>query len=396
MAVVFVNSLGTGVIVNGIYFLTGFGKVGNYGLGVAMGAMYIVAALTASRTVGWLRRRVAFLSGRAVLVWIMAGVALICVLPAAAGGTGTWAAWVVVTAYGVLTGVLWPLLEAYVGGGRRGRALRSATGQFNIWWAGAIVVAFVAMGPLVRRDPEGILLILGGLHVVGMLPLLAFTPDPARTGEVDHEPHPEVYTRLLRVFRVQLPMSYMVMGALSPYLPVALALLAVPERWRTEMAAIWMLARLVAFATLERWHGWHGRWWVTYVGGVALVAGFAACLLIPGLAPSRSTLVLFGTGLAVFGLGMGMIYTAALYYAMEVGHEEVASGGTHEALIGGGYLTGPLTGLGVAVMVGTGVVAPARFEAVKLGVVCVACLALGAASWLMARRGARTTPAQGT
>jgi len=80
-----------------------------------------------------------------------------------------------------------------------------------------------------------------------------------------------------------------------------------------------------------------------------------------------------------------MIYTAALYYAMEVGHEEVASGGTHEALIGCGYLSGPLTGLVVALMVGAGWIGEEAFEATKLSVVCVAGATLGVIAWIAAR-----------
>jgi uncharacterized membrane protein len=47
-------------------------------------------------------------------------------------------------------------------------------------------------------------------------------------------------------------------------------------------------------------------------------------------------------GLSMFGVGMGIVYYAALYYAMAVGRAEVNAGGIHEALIGGGYMVGPL------------------------------------------------------
>jgi hypothetical protein len=43
---------------------------------------------------------------------------------------------------------------------------------------------------------------------------------------------------------------------------------------------------------------------------------------------------------------MGVVYYAALYYAMSVGRAEVDAGGTHEALIGVGYTIGPLASLG--------------------------------------------------
>jgi hypothetical protein len=50
-------------------------------------------------------------------------------------------------------------------------------------------------------------------------------------------------------------------------------------------------------------------------------------------------------GLAVFGVGMGVIYCSALYYAMAVGNAAVDAGGKHEALIGIGYGGGPICGL---------------------------------------------------
>jgi hypothetical protein len=47
-------------------------------------------------------------------------------------------------------------------------------------------------------------------------------------------------------------------------------------------------------------------------------------------------------GLAMFGAGHGTIYYAGLYYAMAVGGAEVDAGGRFEALIGLGYVIGPL------------------------------------------------------
>ena len=62
-------------------------------------------------------------------------------------------------------------------------------------------------------------------------------------------------------------------------------------------------------------------------------------------------------GLALLGVGLGVVYYAALYYALAVGHARVEAGGTHEGLIGAGYATGPLVGLGgSAVAGGAGIV----------------------------------------
>ena len=60
------------------------------------------------------------------------------------------------------------------------------------------------------------------------------------------------------------------------------------------------------------------------------------------LAPGKLGLMV---GLLFFGVGMGLTYYAALYYALAVGHAAVDAGGTFEALIGLGHCVGPLLGL---------------------------------------------------
>jgi hypothetical protein len=77
---------------------------------------------------------------------------------------------------------------------------------------------------------------------------------------------------------------------------------------------------------------------VHWIAALSMALGFVGILIAQDLA----TLIV---GLAIFGGGMGMTYYAALYYAMSVGRAKVDAGGTHEALIGGGYLFGPLVGL---------------------------------------------------
>ena len=80
-----------------------------------------------------------------------------------------------------------------------------------------------------------------------------------------------------------------------------------------------------------------------------MTVGFALVVTGPSLA-----VVLAGFG--ILGTGFGVIYYAALYYAMVVGRAEVEAGGTHEGLIGAGYTVGPLAGLaGVAIAGGAGV-----------------------------------------
>jgi hypothetical protein len=76
-------------------------------------------------------------------------------------------------------------------------------------------------------------------------------------------------------------------------------------------------------------------------------------------------------GLGLFGVGMAVIYSGALYYAMEVGKAQVQAGGKHEALIGAGYTAGPLIGLSASIAEDAGRLGAAQFEPVVLGIVAV-------------------------
>jgi MFS family permease len=118
----------------------------------------------------------------------------------------------------------------------------------------------------------------------------------------------------------------------------------------------------------ERWHGWHGRASLLVAAGIAVVTGFFACMA----APSIGSVTVMAIGLAVFGLGMGAVYTAALYYVLEVGGHGADAGGSHEALIGIGYTVGPAIGLAASLAIANGALDQSWFDlATALGAIVV-------------------------
>jgi hypothetical protein len=420
MLLTFVNSVGGGVVTTGFSFLAdsayGFTPVQNYGLGLMQGVLYVVAALTAGPVLGWLMRVAPGMSHRTALGGLMVGLGLLCVLPVAAraasgGSGGAWGLWVLIGGYSALTGALWPIVESYMSGGRRGGELRRAAGLFNVVWSSALVAAFWVMGPLKRDYSLELVLGVAGLHLVCLALLPLFARTPAAHVHEDHAAAPEVYSRLLGVFRTQLVTSYMVYSAITPFLPLACRELQLVEGWQTPIAATWLLTRVLTFALLQSWHGWHGRWMTTGVGAAALVLGFVAVVIAPlvGDAAGRAVGItsLVG-GLGVFGVGMGVIYCAAIYYAMSVGNAEVDAGGKHEALIGLGYGGGPVCGLAAiwaqsAGWLGSGAplgrVFGERFETLMLAMVATtATVLIGWSLWRArghadrARRGADRNP----
>jgi len=361
-SMVFLASMGTGVVTNGIFFIAkesgGFTPSMNFGLGLLLGVMYILGAAG----VGPVLKRVAARNPRVSSRGVVAGLsvcmgAAALVPPVVASLAPEWAAagvWIGVGFYALCSGAFWPIVESYLGGGRSGHRLRRSVGQFNILWALAVLVSLWGMAPLLDRAPLAVLVVFGLIQLGATVLVVPMGREPGRHVDEQHEPHPPVYLPLLTTFRLLLPTSFYVVSIWSPFAPEALDRLGVEIGWQTPVAATWMLSRLVVFVAMERWHGWHGRWWLVVVGAVGMVGGIGVALVAPLVGGGAGLGLLLG-GLSMLGVGNGVIYVASLYYAMEVGRGEVKAGGTHEALIGVGFAGGPMTGLLAVGAVGSGV-----------------------------------------
>jgi hypothetical protein len=373
-------SFAAGTATLGIFFVTekaySFSAAQQYALGLTVGLTYMLAALGASRA----RRAAARvgISARGFLALASLGMAGLMALPLVTRSVPVL--FLVIALYSPLTGVFWPLVEGYVSGGRRAAGLRTAIGRFNITWSSMLVVSFLAIPPLLRVSSERVFLAVVFGHLASLLFLLRLAPEPAEHAHEEAHAVPAHYPELLRVHRVLHSVSYLVMYALSPYLPQLLERLGVAEGRRGLVAATWLAVRVVAFLALERWHGWHGRWSFALGGIAATLVGFALAVLAPGAGAQALALVLLG--LALFGLGLAALYTAALYYVFEVGAE--GGGDSHEALIGLGYSIGPLCGLAVCGLQGVGWIA--REHADPLLLTLVSLLAVGGAVWAWRHR----------
>lgn len=387
----FINSLGGSIVTsNALYFLTHkgyhFSQAMNFLLGASLGVAYIAGALGAQPLLHRLARATPRLSSRAVLALLMALLAGLCFIPqtvlwatSPTASPASWPIWTTVLLYSLVTGMLWPMVESFVSGGRRGAGLRAFMGRWNVVWSSAGVVATFGAAPLVEHHAALAIFIIGGLHLAAVACLAGFGPEPGEHAQGDHAPHPPVYTDLLLTFRLLVPLAYLVMSTIGPYLPSLArkldllgdrSFLGVTTTLGALLPAAWLLARVATFAFLERWQGWHGRWTLAIVAGLLLVLGFAGVVLA-GLLPSPAGLITAIAGLVVFGVSIAAIYTAAIYYAMEVGNAGVDAGGMHEALIGLGYTVGPSIGLLATKGVELNILPARDFETSMLGTVAL-------------------------
>ena len=353
LAVTWLGSIGTAVGWSGVFFITeaayGFGERSNLILGAGLGLIYAISALVAGPLVTRLIDAKPGLSRRAVLASVCIGMGAASMVPALT--PAEWAIWVFAGVFITLQGLMWPLVEAYLSGGRKGRAMRSITGRFNIVWASAIVFAMWGMAGFMEDRPRVILGLLGVamFATAGLLAWFPREPAPHVDGALDeHEIDPKQAIKLLRVFRVSLLCSYALHSALTPLLPHLLGEMGLEKGERTPFASIWMASRMGMFILMERWHGWHGRWRTVWWACGLMLAGFAVCSVSPVIAGQSGDargLWAMGIGLGFLGAGIGAVYAAALYYAMEAGPAAVESGGKHEGMIGLGYTAGPVMAL---------------------------------------------------
>ncbi len=372
-------SIGTGVLWNGLPFIArieyGFGKVENLLLYLLIGVVYVAGSLTASAMLRWLGERA---SSRAVLTLILAVQSLTCALPLVADGP--WIIWMTGGVISLCSAWLWPIVESYLVSGRHGQDMRRAIGWWNIIWMVATAGAMFAIAPLMDQHASLAIVALGGASMLGTLALPWYGQSPAH-----HDEHqaktvvPLHYPQLLRGARLLLPLSYGINGVLAALLPFLLASLEVPIPLQTPLAATWMLSRLAATTMMWKWPHWHGRWSLLFAAAIAMATGF-------GLVAAAGNIAILIAGLAVFGAGMGIVYYAALYYAMAVGRAGVDAGGMHEALIGCGYAAGPVAGLAAVATEGSTSETPWTLMSIA-GV----SLGIGLVGLLMAFRGRHPT-----
>lgn len=386
LAVTFFGSVSGGVYWAAIFFVTahhyGFSPARNLVLAMFMGIVYIIAA----RAAGPLTRRAAEnLRPRTILATALAAWTAAALAPIALAGAET-ILWVGALLGAAASAVTWPVVESYLAAGRHGSDMRRAIGCFNVTWTPAVALALLLMPAVGRANPLGPLALAAAGSLVALAAAFALPPRPGH-----HAPEAAAatmgreYVFLAHATAWLLPGSYVLASALAPLLPHRLATLDGARRVPDGVvAALWMVARFFVLAGMGRSHFWHGRWETLAVAAGALAGGFALALL------GASTVVL-AAGLILFGVGMAITYYASLYYSLAVGRAAVDAGGNFEALIGVGYVLGPL--LGLAGYAASSAHSPSS-TTVALAWVATAVTCAGAVRWYLAARVARRLAAE--
>lgn len=333
------GSLACGFYGNYVFFLFrdrhGFGNLGNLGVAALMGLVIALASWQSGKLAerkGCIRTMHAGLFG---MILALAVGASFSSLPVQLAVLVVWAA---------SQFMVWPALEALVTDGASGAARAHLVGVYSVVWAACSALSYFFGGAVFEWLGSGSIFWLPpGLHLVQILVLWGWA---RRQRETPAAPSPRPPPEPLALRQGPDPRSFQRMAWLAnPFACVAaFTLLAmIPELARRMglsitqaglFCSIWFFARLAAFVVMWQWPGWHYRFRWLLGGYLLLIVGFASVLTADGL-------LWLGVGQVAFGLAVGVLYYASLFYSMDVGEARAEQGGIHEAMMGAGNFVGP-------------------------------------------------------
>ncbi len=357
LVLTFLASLATAVMWCGLGFVAkhayGFPEWLTFLLFASSGIVYSLGALLAHRT---LERLEGTISPRSVLAIALVTQGLIS--PLIGLIDAPWVLWFVSFGVSVCSAFVWPIVESYMSSGTSGPQMRTRIGWWNICWMSGTAIGLVGMTPFLQADSaRWAIVLLGPASIIAATMLIWYRPEPMKAKRTKEQPDiiGANYRSMLSSCRVMMPLSYVLIGAVGPIMPYRLADLDVSLAWETPMTSIWLFVRVAAVALMWRMTTWHGRWGSLLIGGLAMSSGFV-------LVTVGSETITVMVGLALLGIGQGITYYSAIYYALALGDGDVESAGKHEALIGAGYGAGPMVALcglalGGGVAVGWAVIA---------------------------------------
>jgi MFS family permease len=338
LALTFIESFGTILLERGVYFYTHdvlrMSETQNLWLAVGFGASYVLGALLSHRVAERFGERRLLLAS---LVLLLAVHAALAARPTRGLLTLCF------PLIGLLQGIKWPVVESFVSAGRTAADLAAFLGRFNVTWAAAVPLALAGSGPLIATGSPSLLFVTAAACNVVALFAAAVQPEKPTHLDTAHPTRPAAaeqarLSSLLVAARWSMLLSYALLFLLAPLLPDRLAALQLDLTRATSVAAILDVARVVAFWAFGVWLGWRGRSWPISISIAVLPVAFLVVLFgdsIVGLLIAE----------VVFGASSGLLYTAALYYALWLKNAAVEAGGAHEGLIGLGFVLGPLAGL---------------------------------------------------
>lgn len=323
----------------------GFGGMENLLLGGYGGFVYMVSAALAGR----FAPRFGYLN-----VMAISFAAMCLIFPMGIVADSVMGQLAVYTAGVSAMAFVWAPLESLAVQGEPKKRVQKMVGIYNVVWASFAAIGYFVGGAIVDAlGYKAMFLIPAAVCFVQLLLTLWLrgvakrdfgdaamggSTSPAAVHLHDEAEAPFART-FLRMAWIANPFAFIASNTVTPTIPTLAKQFDLSKTMAGFLISIWLFARVAAFVGCWAWSGWHYRlrWLLgAYLG---MTVSFVVILTVPVLAALIAAQV-------VFGLSVGMVYYASLYYSMHVGDNHGEQGGVHESAIGAGNCVGPWLGAG--------------------------------------------------
>ena len=240
---------------------------------------------------------------------------------------------------GLIMGGFWPAMQAWLGRGKDRRQLLRAVGGFNVSWSLGFMVGPLVGGTLYAMNPDYPFALTAGLVSLLFVALLLARvreaePAGAEASETTSFPAAQ---RFLPVAWVANFATFFAAGTVRSLFPKLATDLGIPPGPLGHLLALIALAQLVAFVLISRTDRWQFR--LAPLAAAQFLG--AGGLLIIAFGTSSGV---FALGLLIHGLQLGITFTASIFYSLHAQGSGGRRTGIHEAIVGSGFLLGPLIG----------------------------------------------------
>lgn len=257
-----------------------------------------------------------------------------------------WHLLALVTVDGLGAVLFWPPLEAWLStlAGISAKRLNRVLSSFNMAWCLAAMLGPLLVGYLWTVAGTNTFYYAAGL-ALAIIALVAATPSRAEpTVVAESEKRPEAYASASETRR------FMIVGRLGNFaacFAIGIVRTMFPKLGDTlgfsavvigNVIACLYVIRLVLFWIAGRSRGWQYRAWVLWLGVPVGIVGMVLSAL------ARTPLA-FAVAFMIAGMCLAVTYLTSIFYGMHGSPKaRGASMAIHEAIIGGGFMMGPLLG----------------------------------------------------
>ena len=269
---------------------------------------------------------------------------------------------------GVSMALFWPPFEAWIADSRVDSALTDALGKFNVAWSIGAFIGPLVGGFLFKIDYWLPLCATALLSFCVAGALLSFSPEKGSEFEKrwSNDQNPDQKSSggtFLHIAWMANFVSFFAVGIVRNLFPKLAVHLGMDSRTLGLLMAVLAFSQAWTFFLLKRNPSWQYR--LKPIVAIQLLTALAMSLML-----FFNSLVFFGVAFFLLGANLATGYSASIFCSLHRQAKKGQMSGLHEAILGMGFLTGPILGGLVAKYFGL------RAPYLLCGVVILAAIAL--------------------